>query len=245
MQALIHAVANSNVRISTKWINSNNLENDHFENEIKELDGILVPGGFGSSGVEGKINAIKYARENSIPYLGLCYGMQLAIIEFARNVLGLNDANSNEINKDTKNPVIDIIPSQKSFLEEKDYGATMRLGSYEASLLDSTLVKSLYEKYGKIKINNTISERHRHRYEVSPNYTSLLESAGMKISGFHVRSDGTKLVEFIELPSHKFFVATQFHPEFKSRLESPAPLFLGFVKACLSKKQISEDLGGK
>ena len=185
------------------------------------MDGIVVPGGFGHRGTEGKIEVIRLAREKNIPFLGLCLGMQLAVIEFARNVCALSGANSTEIDPDTPHPVIDILPEQRDIL---DKGGTMRLGAYEAHLEVGTLVHSLYQ-------SPVVSERHRHRYEVNPEYHQIIEEKGMRFSG---RSQDGRLVEFIELPDLKFFVATQAHPELKSRMELPAPLFYGFVKACLN-----------
>jgi len=181
---------------------------------------VVVPGGFGSRGTEGKIETIRLVRERNIPFLGLCLGLQLAVIEFARNVCGLGGANSTEIEPDTPHPVIDILPEQKEVSEK---GGTMRLGAYPAMLKDGTLARSLYGA-------KEVSERHRHRYEVNPDYHALIAQKGMVFSG--TSRDG-RLVEFIELPDSKFFVATQAHPELKSRMESPAPLFYGFVKACM------------
>ena len=203
--------------------------------------------------MEGKIKAIEFARKNNIPFLGLCYGMQLAVVEFARNVCSLKDANTTEVNPRTKYPVIDILPTQKKLIQESKYGGTMRLGAYVAVLKKGSNVFNLYEKSGRInedrkKLNelkiskekfrlglekekNVISERHRHRYEVNPKFISILEKKGMVFSGYHVRMDGTKLMEFLELPKLKFFCGTQSHPEFKSRLGNVAPLFIGFVKA--------------
>ena len=227
IQALIHAGANNNVHIDMNWIDSEILEKNNymeFLSGLKEqgkLDGILVPGGFGKRGIEGKINAIRYARENNIPFLGLCLGLQCAVIEFARNVCGLNDANSTEFDSNALYPVIDLMPEQKNI---NDKGGTMRLGAYPAVLKEGTVVFSLYGR-------KNVSERHRHRYEVSPEYIQTLEEYGLTISG--TSPDG-KLVEFIEISNHKFFVATQAHPEFKSRPNKPSPLFDGFVKKVLS-----------
>ena len=219
--------------------------------ELHKFDGILVPGGFGSSGVEGKIAAIRFARENNIPYLGLCYGMQLAVVEFARNVCGLADANTTENDPETKHPVIDILAAQRQVMSESRYGASMRLGAYAACLKEGTKVIDIYsstgrlandmkklptikEKFrlGTIHTSSAILERHRHRYEVNPAYVSALEEKGLVFSGFHERQDKTRLMEFIELPNHRYFIATQAHPEFKSSLEDPAPLFLKFIEAC-------------
>jgi CTP synthase len=187
---------------------------------LDEVDGVVVPGGFGSRGTEGKIEVIHLARERNIPFLGLCLGLQLAVIEFARNVCNLEGANSTEMNPDTPHPVIDILPEQREISEK---GGTMRLGAYPAVLKQGTVARSLYGA-------EEASERHRHRYEVNPEYHSIIEEKGMVFSG---TSHDRRLVEFIELPHLKFFVATQAHPELKSRMEKPAPLFYGFVKACL------------
>ncbi|OGY57551.1 MAG: CTP synthase [Candidatus Colwellbacteria bacterium RIFCSPHIGHO2_02_FULL_45_17] len=192
---------------------------------LNQYDGIIVPGGFGSRDIEGKIRAIRYAREKKVPFLGLCYGMQLATIEFARNVAGLRGANSTEIDKKTRYPVIDVIPDQKEKLEKAKYGGTMRLGAYPAVLGRETIAANAY---GKRKI----SERHRHRYEVNPEYIKKLESKGLVFSG---KSPDGILMEIAELPKkkHPFFLGTQFHPELKSRPMSPHPLFLAFIKAAL------------
>ncbi|MCH8329379.1 MAG: hypothetical protein IIB81_03220, partial [Nanoarchaeota archaeon] len=249
--ALIHAGAQLNTKVNIHWLDSKAFEKDEKAvKKLKEFDGIIIPGGFGSSGVEGKIKAIKFARENNIPFLGLCYGLQLAVVEFARNVCNLKNANTTEVNPKTPYPVIDILPTQKQLLKESKYGGTMRLGAYAAILKENSKVLGLYkerikqdkQRLGKIKESfrlgiiqknkPIILERHRHRYEVNPKYLSLLEKKGLIFSGYHIRKDKIPLAEFIELKKHKFFIATQAHPEFKSRLEDPAPLFLGFVKAC-------------
>ena len=217
IESLNHCSANLKCKINLKWIETTDA--DKVEEQLKNINGIIVPGGFGSRGSEGKIKAIKYARENNIPYLGLCYGLQLAVVEFARNVCGLKDANSSEI-CETKNPVIDILPEQK---EINDKGGTMRLGGYEADILKGSKVFEFYN-------SDKVSERHRHRYEVNPKYHEILKENGMVFSG---TSKNGRLVEFIELPNLKYFIATQSHPELKSKLERPAPLFYNFVKACL------------
>lgn len=227
IEAIKHACWSNDVRPKIEWVDSKQFEKDPKTlSKLREFDGIIIPGGFGSSGVEGKIDAIGYARKNNIPFLGLCYGMQLAVIEFARNVCGLEGANSTEINKNTKHPVIDILPEQKKIIEEGRYGATMRLGAYKAKLMKDTKVYSLYKK-------DEVSERHRHRYEVNPDYIEKLEKKGLVFPG---RSPNGVLMEFIELPEHPYFVATQAHPEFKSRPGKPAPLFDGLIKACLSRQ---------
>ena len=194
--------------------------------ELKKFDGIIVPGGFGNRGVEGKIKAIQFCRENKIPFFGLCLGMQLAVIEFARNVCDLKDATSREFQARPKIPVIDVMGDQEVLLKEKKYGGTMRLGAYDCSLKKGT---KAFEAYGKSKI----SERHRHRYELNNEYRDELEEAGMIMSGVNPDRD---LVEIAELPDHPFFLGTQFHPEFTSRPLNPNPLFLAFVKAALKKK---------
>lgn len=252
-EALIHAGASLNVGVDITWIDAKKLEKGKLD--LKDFHGILVPGGFGSTGVEGKINAIKFCRENDKPFLGLCYGMQLAVVEFARNVCNLKNANTTEVDKNTPYPVVDILPTQKKIIEESKYGGTMRLGAY-AALLKKSKVLKLYKKTARIqqdklrieklkkdekqrfrlgilKQSPVILERHRHRYEISPKYSNLLEKKGVLFSGYHIRTDGTKLMEFMELPHHSYFVATQAHPEFKSRLGDPAPLFYGFVEAAL------------
>ncbi|MBI5766141.1 CTP synthase, partial [Candidatus Falkowbacteria bacterium] len=208
------------------WINSDIYEKD--KNKLKELsdyDCVVVPGGFGSRGIEGKISAIQYARENKIPFLGLCYGMQLATVEFARHVCGLKDANTTEINPATKNPVIHIMPEQAEKLAKKQYGNTMRLGAYPCVLKKGTLSRALYGK-------NKIFERHRHRYEFNNDFRDLMQKNGLVIAG---ASPDNKLVEIVELPreKHPFFVGVQFHPEFKSRPLLPHPLFLGLIKAAI------------
>ena len=187
-----------------------------------DVDGLLVPGGFGDRGIEGMITAIKYARETNLPFLGLCLGMQLSIVEFARNVLGLKDASSIEINPETTNPVINLLPDQEGVT---DIGGTLRLGAYPCVLDEESKAYSLYGK-------KDISERHRHRYEVNNDYRDALKGAGMRLSG---QSPDGRIVEMIELKDHPFFLATQAHPEFKSRPDEPHPLFFGFIKAALSK----------
>lgn len=222
LEALVHAGAHQKVKVNVKWIETTDIEN--IPDKLKEVSGIIVPGGFGSRGAEGKIELIRYARKNNIPFLGLCFGLQLAVVEYARNVCGLANANTTEINPDTPHPVIDLLESQHMI---KRKGATMRLGSYNTVLAEGSLV---HQFYGSLSVN----ERHRHRYEVSQDYHTVLAENGLVLSGF---SPDKKLVEFIELSNHKFFCATQAHPELKSRLLNPAPLFMGFVKACLANEQ--------
>ncbi len=216
-EALKHSGAKNKIKVEIEWIDSNDLETGNVK---LECDGLIIPGGFGESGVEGKINAIKYARENKIPYLGLCYGLQLAVIEYARNVCGLK-AHTTEINPETPHPIIDIMPEQKHI---QDKGATMRLGSYKAVLKPNTQIHNIYN-------SGEVEERHRHRYEVNPNYHKTLKENGLILSGM---SPDNRLVEFIELPN-QFFIATQAHPEFKSSFLKPHPLFNAFVKACLKQ----------
>jgi CTP synthase len=227
IEAVKHACYKLNLKPEIGWINSEWFEKEPEKIEmLKDFSGIIVPGGFGSRGVEGKIKVINFCRENKIPFFGLCYGMQLAVIELARNVLGLEGANTTEIDRETKNPVIDIIPEQKKNLEDKNYGATMRLGAYPAVLKKGTIS---FEAYGKKKI----SERHRHRWEVNPEYIEKLEKGGLIFSG---KSPNRRLMEIAELPRslHPFFLGTQFHPEFTSSPLKPQPLFLEFIKAASS-----------
>jgi len=199
---------------------------------LKTLDGVIVPGGFGGRAIEGKINAINYCRREKIPYLGLCYGLQLAVIEFARHAAKLKNANTTEINAQTPHPVIDILPEQKKLIAEKKYGASMRLGAYPAILRKETIAYNAYHASHRLERGGRISERHRHRYEVNPNYISRLEKKGLIFSG---RSPDGRLMEIMELPKkvHPFFLGTQFHPEFKSRPITGHPLFLAFIKAAI------------
>ncbi|MEM2918702.1 MAG: CTP synthase (glutamine hydrolyzing) [Candidatus Altiarchaeota archaeon] len=220
-EAFKHAGLVNSCRVNLKWIDSENLS---FE-ELNSVDGILVPGGFGSRGVEGKISAIQYAREKKIPFLGICYGFQLAIVEFARNVCGLHGANTTENDPQTPHPVIDILPEQKSI---KNMGGTMRLGAYPCDLEEDSLAFRLYKE-------KKIYERHRHRWEVNPDYVEILTKKGIKFSGVYKERN---LMEIFELPTHNFFIGCQFHPEFKSRPETPAPLFVGLVKGAIDRKKM-------
>jgi CTP synthase len=228
IEAVKHAAWNNNLRPRIEWIDSKVFEK-HPEkiSTLDQVDGIIVPGGFGLSGVEGKIATISYVREQKIPYLGLCLGMQLAVVEYAQNVCGLERANSREVDKDTPHAVIDFIPEQIKLIRESRYGATMRLGSYPAILKKGTVVHQLYGK-------TTVHERHRHRYEVNPEYISILEEHGVIFSG---KSPNGILMEFMELANHPYFVATQAHPEFKSRPMSPAPLFNGLIKTAKKRQE--------
>ncbi|OGM90514.1 CTP synthase [Candidatus Wolfebacteria bacterium RIFCSPLOWO2_01_FULL_38_11] len=229
IEAVKHAAFAFKVKPNIEWLSSEEFEkNSQKLKNLSNYDGIVIPGGFGSRGVEGKINVIKYCREHKIPFFGLCYGLQLAVVEFSRSVAGLKGANTTEVNQNTPHPVIDILPEQKKNLSENKYGATMRLGAYPASLKKGTIAYEAYKEH-------LISERHRHRYEVNPEYVAILSKKGLVFSGF---SPNRHLMEIIELPKekHPFFVAVQFHPEFKSRPLSPHPLFKEFIKTSLNKK---------
>jgi CTP synthase len=224
IEAIKAAAWSNDVDPQLDWLDSTEFES-HPE-KLKELsgyDGILVPGGFGSRGIEGKIAVIRYAREKKIPYFGLCYGMQLATIEFARHVAGLKDAHTTEVNPESSNPVIHIMPEQEAIVMKKKYGGTMRLGSYACALAPKTHSRKAYGK-------REVSERHRHRYEFNNAYRETLEKAGLTIAG--TSPDGT-LVEIVEIKNHPFFVGVQFHPEFKSRPLRPHPLFNAFIKAAI------------
>ena len=227
IEAVKHASWNNNLKPKIKWIDSKVFENDPTKlSTLNELDGIIVPGGFGLSGIDGKIETIRYCRENSIPYLGLCLGMQLAVVEYARNMCGMKDAHTTEVDKKATCPVIDFIPEQVKIVLESRYGATMRLGAYPAILKKGTLIHKIYAQ-------NKVYERHRHRYEVNPEYVKKLEECGIVFSG---KSPDGVLMEFMELPDHPYFVGTQAHPEFKSRPMKPAPMFDGLIKAAKKKQ---------
>lgn len=225
LKALEHAGTYNDAKVHIKYIETTDIESGKTtaEEQLKDIKGLIIPGGFGKRGIEGKIACIKYARENKLPFLGICLGLQMAVIEFARNVCGLKDANSTEIDPDTTNPVIDILPEQK---ELKTLGGNMRLGAYPAELKKAT---KIYNLYGA----KEVSERHRHRYEVNPGFIQTLESHGMIFSG---ASPDRRLMEFLELENHPYFTATQAHPEFKSRPMKPAPLFDGLIKAALENQ---------
>lgn len=227
IEALKYAGYKNKVNVKLKWLSSQDFESGKLHlSELKNYSGVLVPGGFGSTGVEGKIKVIQYLRENKIPFFGICYGMQLAVVEYARNVLKLHDASTTEINPSTKNPVIDLQDSQKLNIKNSVYGNTMRLGDYDCSIKKSTHMYSAYKA-------DSIVERHRYRYEVNNKYCSSLESAGLVFSGHNSKAD---LVEAIELPKsvHPFYVAVQYHPEFTSRPIKSHPLFDAFIKAAKS-----------
>ena len=223
-ESLKHAGYKYNTKININWVDSEKLEDSkiNLKEVFKNSKGIIVPGGFGSRGIEGKIKAIKYARENNIPFLGICLGMQLAVIEYARNVCGIENASSTEFDPTCKNPIIDLMVDQKSIV---NMGGTLRLGNYECTLKKGTLA---YQDYK----TDIILERHRHRYEFNNKYKSILEENGMIFSGINEKAD---LVEIVELPKHKHFIACQFHPEFKSRPTRPHPLFDSFIKASCDK----------
>ena len=224
VEALRHASLANGVRLDLRWVPSDDLPGLLGSSYLEDLDGILVPGGFGGRGIEGKVFAVRHAREQRVPYLGLCLGLQCAVIEYARNVLGLNEAHSGEFDPTSPHRVIDLMDSQQ---DVNDLGGTMRLGLYAAKLADGSLVRKLYGE-------ELIYERHRHRYEVNNRYRKDLEAAGLRLSG--VSPDG-QLVEVIEVPGHPFFLASQFHPEFKSRPDDPHPMFLGFVAAAIRHRK--------
>jgi len=241
LEAVRHAAIAGRVKAEIEWLDSSELENNPAAlKNLSKFNGLIVPGGFGSRGVEGKILAIKYAREHKIPFLGLCYGLQLATIEFARNVADLKNANTTENNPKTPHPVIHIMPEQEKKMLESDYGGTMRLGAYPCKLTENTKASKAYSlqttDYSKKTVDRSpksvdlVSERHRHRYEFNNKYRKILEKKGLVIAG---TSPDNLLVEIIELKNHPFFVGTQFHPEFQSRPLSPHPLFLEFIKAAL------------
>lgn len=224
IEAIKHACWYFKRKPEITWLSAEDYEkNPKTIHELKNFDGLIVPGGFGTRGVEGKIKSAGYCRINKIPYFGLCFGMQVATIEFARNVCGLKDATSAEFKPNGENKVIDIMPDQKVLLKEKKYGGTMRLGEYACKLKPKTISAKAYGK-------KLISERHRHRYEVNDTFREILEKKGLVIAGINPQRN---LVEIIELENHPFFVGTQFHPEFKSRPTSPHPLFREFIKACI------------
>ena len=223
-ESFVHAGAANECKIEVVAIHSEDVEDEKDVSKLfKELDGILVAPGFGERGIEGKIQAIRYARENNIPFFGICLGMQCAVVEFARNVLKLKEASSYEVNPKTPYPVIDMMPDQKKI---KNKGGTMRLGAYACDLKEQTLA---YKAYGK----KVISERHRHRYEFNNEYLTRMQEKGMVVSGMNVEKN---LVEIVELPKHPWFVGVQFHPELKSTVENPHPLFVDFTKACIIYK---------
>lgn len=230
IEAIKYSCYAQNKKPILTWLNSTDFEKNPAKlKELKKYDGIVVPGGFGARGVEGNLSAVRYARENKIPYFGLCYGMQMMVIEYARNILGLKDANTREVNPGSKNMVIDIMESQKEILKNNLYGGSMRLGGYKAILKDGSIAKDSYKQ-------KEIIERHRHRYEVNPAFIDEIEKAGLVFSG---RSPDGHLMEIAELPKskHPFFLGTQFHPELLAHPLHPHPLFTAFIKACIGKKK--------
>lgn len=230
IEAIKYSSYAQNKKPVISWLNSTDFEKSGAKlKDLKKYDGIIVPGGFGTRGVEGNLKAIQFARLNKIPYFGLCYGMQMMVIEYARNILNLKDANTREVNPDSKNLVIDVMESQKEHLKNNSYGGSMRLGAYKAILRDGTIARMSYG-------TKEITERHRHRYEVNPAFVGDLEAKGLIFSG---RSPDGHLMEIAELPKskHPFFLGTQFHPEFLAHPLNPHPLFTSFIKACSSKKK--------
>lgn len=223
-EAFIHAGAHLACKVNVHWISSETINSKSVHRILKDMDGVLVAPGFGERGIEGKIDAIQYVRENNIPFFGICLGMQCAVVEFARNVLGFTDAASTELKPETEHPVIGLMEDQKSI---KDYGGTMRLGAYECKVSKPSKV---YNAYGSAKI----SERHRHRYEFNNQYLKEFEEAGMKAVGTNPESH---LVEIVEIPDHPYFVGTQFHPELKSTVMNPHPLFVSFIAAIVKNKK--------
>ena len=222
-EAIIHAGAHNSCKVEVEWIHSEKINNSTVKEKLKNLSGILVAPGFGDRGMEGKIASIKYVRKNNIPFFGICLGMQSAVIEYSRNVLKLKNADSTEMNINTKYPVIDLMENQKNINEK---GGTMRLGAYKCKLVNKSIAKTAYKK-------NNISERHRHRFELNNNYKTKLEKAGMLASGINEKNN---LVEIIEIPNHRWFLGVQFHPEYKSTVSQPHPLFINFIEACLKYK---------
>ncbi|WP_340098047.1 CTP synthase [Salinibaculum salinum] len=227
-ESLKHAGLEKQVEVEREWINSENLA-DGVDGQLDDVDGVIVPGGFGSRGTEGKIEAIRYCRQNDVPFLGLCLGFQMAVVEYARNVLGLDGAHSAELDESTRYPVIDILPEQK---EMDDMGGTMRLGAHVTDIEQGTLAHDLYG-------SDSCTERHRHRYEVNPEYIGDLEAAGMVFSG----TSGNRM-EILELPDHPYFLGTQFHPEFRSRPTRASPPFVGFLDSILAKQDELAVAGG-
>ncbi|MBI4448517.1 CTP synthase (glutamine hydrolyzing) [Candidatus Woesearchaeota archaeon] len=225
-EALFHAGAHNDAKVHLRWVETSDIEKGKIpiKDALKGCDGVIVPGGFGSRGVEGKINVIQYLRENKIPFLGICYGMQLAVIEYARSVCGLGGANTTEVNASTSHPVIDILPEQRAIAYK---GGTMRLGGHNVEVKKASKASGLY---GALSIR----ERFRHRYEVNPQYVSHIESAQFRFSG---KAPNQPIMQLCELSDHPFFVGTQFHPELTSRLERPSPLFLGLIAASLKCKE--------
>ena len=227
-ESLIHAGAENKTRVNIHWIHSSEMEGENIKNQLSKMDGIIVAPGFGSRAVEGKISAVKFARENQVPFLGICLGMQCAVIEFARNVIGFKEAHSTEINSDTSYPVISMMEEQK---ELKNLGGTMRLGAYDCHVEKDSLLHKIYE-------NDVISERHRHRYEFNNKYMKDFEENGVVFSG---KNKVNNLMETIEIPDHPWFIGVQYHPEYKSRVVNPHPIFISFIKAALTHQTNAVD----
>ncbi len=236
IESVKHAAFSQGRKAEITWLSSQDFEKDSASlKELNKYDGIIIPGGFGNRGVEGKIKAIEYCRKNKIPMFGLCLGLQLSVIEFARNVAGIKDATSREFDKDAKNPVIDVMEEQKELLKQKNYGGTMRLGAYDCQVQEGTISHKAYKDWvSDNKGPYIISERHRHRYEVNNDYKDILKEKGLVIAGINQKKN---LVEIIEIKDHPFFVATQFHPEFKSRPLKPHPLFKEFIKSAIKRQK--------
>mgnify|MGYP006180863447 FL=1 len=226
LEAFIHAGAANETKVNIVSVHSEYIDKSNVAEKIGDFDGILVAPGFGERGIEGKIEAVRYVRENNIPFFGICLGMQMAVIEYARTVLGFEDANSTEMNSQTSHPVIDLMEEQKTIT---DKGGTMRLGSWKCDLLEGSLAHQIYEK-------SQIEERHRHRFEFNGQFKDQLEKAGLKASGIN---PDTGLVEIIEIENHPFFIGVQYHPEYKSTVANPHPIFVGFVKAAVKHKAVS------
>lgn len=224
LEAFIHAGAANETKVNVISVHSEYLDASNVHEKLKDLDGILVAPGFGGRGIEGKIETVRFARENNIPFFGICLGMQMAVIEYARTILGLSDANSTEMNENTENPVIDLMDEQKTIT---DKGGTMRLGAWKCDIIPNTLAHKIYGK-------SSILERHRHRYEFNSSYLDVLQNAGLKASGIN---PDTGLVEIVELENHPFFIGVQYHPEYKSTVATPHPLFVSFVSATVKAKK--------
>ncbi|HMI06662.1 MAG TPA: CTP synthase, partial [Flavobacterium sp.] len=224
LEAFIHAGAANETKVNVVSVHSEYIDASNVADKMQGLDGIVVAPGFGERGIEGKIEAVRYAREKNIPFFGICLGMQMAVIEYSRNVLGLKDANSTEMNEGTAHPVIDLMEEQKTIT---DKGGTMRLGAWKCDITAGTLASKIYGK-------KQITERHRHRYEYNSDYADKLEKAGLKSSGINPE---TGLVEIVEIEKHPFFIGVQYHPEYKSTVANPHPLFVSFVAATVKSKQ--------
>ena len=223
-EAFIHAGSSNETKVKVRWIHSESLTVENIENKLKGVNGILVAPGFGDRGIDGKIKAVQFARENKIPFFGICLGMQMAVIEFSKNVLGLTDAFSTEMKKECKNPVINLMESQKEVTEK---GGTMRLGAWDCNVSKNSKAYNAYQ-------SEFISERHRHRYEFNNEYLEAIENAGLKATGVNPK---TGLVEVVEIPTHPWFVGVQYHPEYKSTVLNPHPLFVDFIKAALKQSK--------